>query len=435
MSFQNTISGKEFCRRNCGSLSKEKFYEEYYRIIHTAYLRANGEQCIDIIRKDFEECFGSDLDNISVSYIYATTKYLVYDVIVSSLLKDGKVDSQYYYNKLVVDIGFDVWLIKSIEAETRLTMSDFYSWQPLPKTDKTDRQINDFWHFKLPKSHNFGHLYNAVAPFKTHIYETYLKLLTANTDFENDVKQLEAIIAFLKEELGVSDELAKAVQEVEEADSREAMESLEEKQVEETLAEEVKAADEEDQLAEQVKDIEAEDPFVLVDLEDEEDKEKVAEEAAAEEAAAEEAAVDEFPVAEAPAEEVPVEPEAVVDEVPAEPVIAEAPAEPVAEEVPAEPPVAEEAPAPVKALEPGDMMPYASLPSADAPIIKIVEPEPQKPLFVQGAKQFEKKEPVKGFKESGFKITKKKVVTAAVCLALASTVVVPLALLLGKKKK
>ena len=107
MSFQNTISMKEFCKRNCGSMSKEKFYEEYYRIIHTAYLRCEGRPCIETIRDDFENSFGSKLDNISISYIYATTKYLVYDVVVSSLLGDGRIDSQYYYNKLVIDIGFD----------------------------------------------------------------------------------------------------------------------------------------------------------------------------------------------------------------------------------------------------------------------------------------------------------------------------------------
>ena len=110
------------------------------------------------------------------------------------------------------------------------------------------------------------------------------------------------------------------------------------------------------------------------------------------------------------------------------------------------------------------MMPYASAPKADGPVIRLVEPENEaepvksvasfkseepenapenkpsekpenQPLFVQKIKQFEQRNPIKGFKESGFKITKKKVITAAVCLALASTVVVPMAIILGKKRK
>ena len=88
------LIGKKLYNAICRFDHDNAAREEYYRIIHTAYLRANGNSCIDVIRTDFENCFGITPDNISISYIYATTKYLVYDVVVSSLLSDGKIDSQ-----------------------------------------------------------------------------------------------------------------------------------------------------------------------------------------------------------------------------------------------------------------------------------------------------------------------------------------------------
>ncbi len=542
MSFQNTISMKEFCRRNCGSMSKEKFYEEYYRIIHTAYLRCEGRPCIETIRDDFENSFGSKLDNISISYIYATTKYLVYDVVVSSLLGDGRIDSQYYYNKLVIDIGFDVWLIKSIESEVRLTMNDFYSWQPLPKNDRTDRQIYDFWHFKLPNSRNFGHLYSAVVPFKKHIYKTYYKLLKANTDYENDPKQLEVLIAFLEEELakmgefsaektaepesepvfenkdttavsavqdssaeasavqdssdgvsGVQDTsagtsaapdtaglpseeaVAQSVFETELADEVEKAEDqdlsidedfidldgeIQDKEDEEHLLETEEPADD---AADISKAVVPDEPFSLQDaltkeldetisILDGPDEEGPVETAQVEECHAETAKIEEGPVEtaqveenavvrdeiqcfgpQAPAEKKDdiVEMHTTEDMLAAQPKVNIRVVEPVSEE---------SASTPVPSETEHNAAPEINI--AAAPEETFTETAKR---ISEAAKNFARNtinkvsetanKSVKGFKDGKISITKKKVVTAAVCLALAGTVVVPLAIMFGKGRK
>ena len=197
MNFQTTISGKEFCRRNCGNYGKEKFFEEYYRILHTAYLRSDNNSCLDVIRNDFENSFGSELDNVSVSYIYATAKYLVYDVVVAALLSDGRIDSQYYYNKLIVELGFDVWLIYTMEKGVRPTMNDFYNWQPLEKNRKTESVIDDFWHFKLPKAHKFSHLYDGIKQYKKEILEAYRRLLLAKHDTLLDNTAVNLILSYI----------------------------------------------------------------------------------------------------------------------------------------------------------------------------------------------------------------------------------------------
>lgn len=197
MNFQNSISSKDFCKKNCGGCSKEKFFEEYYRILHTAYLRSNNSSCLDIIRNDFENSFGTDLDTASVSYIYATSKYLVYDVVVAALLSDGKIDSQYYFYKLIIELGFDVWLISALESGIRLTMNDFYKWLPLPKNEKTERAVSDFWHFRLPKAHKFSHLYDGIKQYKRDILITYRRLLLAKNDVILDVESVNQIVRYI----------------------------------------------------------------------------------------------------------------------------------------------------------------------------------------------------------------------------------------------
>ncbi len=203
MGYQNTISGKEFCKKNCGSVGKDLFYEEYYRILHTCYLRAKDESCIDLIRQEFHLTFGIELDRESISYIYATAKYFVYDVVISSLLNDGRIDSKYYYSKLAIEIGFDVWLIRCMEQHKPINTAAFLSWLPLEKSDKTERAVNDFWNFKLPKNKDFQHIYLGLVEYRSDILSCYRKLINKNTAFEDDREAVNLILHYLDEELTV----------------------------------------------------------------------------------------------------------------------------------------------------------------------------------------------------------------------------------------
>ncbi len=180
MGYPSTISGREFCRRNAGNVSKDQFYEEYYRILHTSYLKKTSDHCIDVIRQEFVNTFGTDPDRESISYIYSTAKYFVYDSVIQSLTTDGKIDSQFYLTKLLVEVGFDAWFLTQTREGLELNFDKFRDFVPLEKSERNKKSIDDFLSYKLPRSKDYSSLYAAILPFKDQILTCYDRLVNVN---------------------------------------------------------------------------------------------------------------------------------------------------------------------------------------------------------------------------------------------------------------
>ncbi len=209
MGYPSTISGREFCRRNSGNVSKDQFYEEYYRILHTSYLRSNSEHCIDIIKKEFMDTFGIAPDHESISYIYSTAKYFVYDSVILSLTTDGKIDSQFYLTKLLIELGFDAWFLTKTKEGTELNFDLFKAFIPLEKSEKTKKSIDDFLLYKLPRSKDYRSLYIAMLPYKEQILGCYERLIQANSadELPSDTQMQSDEDAVIQEDITVHEDI------------------------------------------------------------------------------------------------------------------------------------------------------------------------------------------------------------------------------------
>lgn len=216
MGLQKLISGNEFCRKNRGKISHKRFYEEYYRILHTAYLNAGECSCIEIIKEECENTFGITPDSSSLTFILATAKYLADDDVISELLGDGVLESKYNFQRLAIEIGFDVWLLTGLDKKRKFKKKDFYQWLPLSKSERTELAVKEFWNLRLPKTKNYKYLYERLLPYRTSILECYRKLLLKNHYPEDDREALNRILHYLDEELPAecpyTQEMAKTVE-------------------------------------------------------------------------------------------------------------------------------------------------------------------------------------------------------------------------------
>lgn len=178
---QRTHRGRKFYRRNHGKLKKDMFYLSYYRILHTAYLQ-NQTYCLPTVKSMFADTFGHEPDVWSQYYLMDTETCFINDAVLDKLNHQAVFSDLNTLSTLLIEIGFDVYLIKCLKNGERLNRKQFYRWLPIKKNYKLKKTVKAFWKNRLPKEKSFQQLYVLLQPYTTEILTVYRKLL-----IENDV--------------------------------------------------------------------------------------------------------------------------------------------------------------------------------------------------------------------------------------------------------
>lgn len=198
----HTHKGKRFFRSNHAELSKDKFFLMYYRILHTAYL--NGEQsCINSVKQMCEESFGAELNTHSIAYITNSEPCFVNDTVVELLNNSGKFFCPECLKLMLIEIGFDVYLMQTIESNKVPNRKAFYRWLPLKKGHNLKKMIKNFWKERLPKEKFLTSLYYLLENYKNGILATYRKLLVENDIVLLTSAEKESILSYIDTNLAV----------------------------------------------------------------------------------------------------------------------------------------------------------------------------------------------------------------------------------------
>lgn len=239
---KRTFADKKFRRLNHGEIPKSKFALHYYRILHTAYLKQE-HFCMSAVKKLFAESFGHEPNTWSVNYMSNKERFLINDTITDSLNKSGRLEYPDCLLPLFVEIGFDVYLIQSIEENTKLSARKFRHWLPLKKDRKLKHAVKHFWKYRLPKEKLLKSLYYQLEPYKNEILTTYRNMLTENTAFVSDIKEKDAILAYITQALGLAEVTsvleaccAQVYDEIDEESAQEAAVVTEESSVQNSVA-------------------------------------------------------------------------------------------------------------------------------------------------------------------------------------------------------
>lgn len=194
-----THQGRRFFRLNrAKNMKKDEFFLNYYRILHTAYLKRQ-RFCIAAVKRMFLDSFGLEPDAWSVSYILDTEKCFVNDAITEALAKKGSIECQDCLYRMLIEIGFDVYLIQTIEGEKKPEKNDFLEWLPLQK-DKTLKEIvSCFWKERLPKEKQLFMLYYQLEPYREELIKTYRRILRSNESPQLQPQKKELILSELGE--------------------------------------------------------------------------------------------------------------------------------------------------------------------------------------------------------------------------------------------
>jgi len=198
-----TFKGRRFYRLNHADLSKSMFFLSYYRILHTAYLKRQ-RYCITAVKKMFVESFGLEPDAWSISYITDTEKCFVNDIITEALNKNGRIDCPNCLRQMLIEIGFDTYLIKTVSEEKKPDFKSFYAWLPMKKERSLKKAVKCFWKERLPKEKLLFNLYYQLEPYKREILTCYRKMLLANDTLMIQTAGKEVILEYINENLGVS---------------------------------------------------------------------------------------------------------------------------------------------------------------------------------------------------------------------------------------
>lgn len=194
----HTWKAKKFFRLNHNKASKRKFFLAYYRILHTAYIKKQDKGIIDTIKKLFLESMDRELDAWSVFYLLNTEKCFADDSITDSLLHDGRIECPDKLRKLLIEIGFDVFLIQSTIAEKKVSRKSFYRWLPMRKSREIRSYVNCFWKERIPKEKMLSQLFYQLEPFKNNILTAYRTLLLGNDTILTAVPEKDSILSYVE---------------------------------------------------------------------------------------------------------------------------------------------------------------------------------------------------------------------------------------------
>jgi len=195
-----TYKGRRFYRLNHAEYSKSKFFLSYYRILHTAYLQGETP-CISTVNRMFEETFGSEPNTWSVSYITKTESCFVNDTIVESLTQGGKFNCPDSLRQILIEIGFDVYLMQSMETKKKPNRKDFYRWLPLKKEHRLKKLVNNFWKERIPKEKLLSGLGYQLESYKNEILSIYRKLLLENDILVMPTIETDAVLSYISSSL------------------------------------------------------------------------------------------------------------------------------------------------------------------------------------------------------------------------------------------
>ena len=192
--------GRRFYRLNHAKMSKSMFFLSYYRILHTAYLKRQ-RYCIASVKRMFVDTFGLEPDAWSVSYITDTEKCFVNDIITEALNKNGVIVCPECLRQMLIEIGFDVYLIQSVSFDKKPDKNAFYQWLPMKKDRTLKKTVKCFWKERLPKEKLLFNLYYQLEPYKREILSVYRKLLLANDTLLIKADEKEAVLEYINSEL------------------------------------------------------------------------------------------------------------------------------------------------------------------------------------------------------------------------------------------
>jgi len=193
---RHTHKNRKFCRLNRGKMSKDMFYLSYYQLLHTAYLRTVSDTK-EAVRDLFVELFGHEPDKWSADFIDKTEQCLANDGVTQSLIADGSIESGDILNQLLIEIGFDVYLLQTAGSVRRPTRKEFYNWLPVKKSLKQKKMVKRFWKRRLPKEKLLFSLYHQLEPYKYEILTVYRKLLLANDAALIKPDKKEAVLVYI----------------------------------------------------------------------------------------------------------------------------------------------------------------------------------------------------------------------------------------------
>ena len=192
--------GRRFYRLNHAKMSKSMFFLSYYRILHTAYLKRQ-RYCIASVKRMFVDTFGLEPDAWSVSYITDTEKCFVNDIITEALNKNGVIACPECLRQMLIEIGFDVYLIQSVSFDKKPDKNSFYQWLPMKKDRTLKKTVKCFWKERLPKEKLLFNLFYQLEPYKREILSVYRKLLLANDTLLIKADEKEAVLEYINSEL------------------------------------------------------------------------------------------------------------------------------------------------------------------------------------------------------------------------------------------
>ena len=194
---RRTWKNKKFYRLNHEKMSKNKFWLAYYQILHTAYAKKQSCGILETIKTLFFERFGCELNQWSMSYISDTEKCFGNDDITDVLTGSGRIECPDKLRRLLVEIGFDVYLIQTAEAGKKPGRNRFYQWLPIKKDRGIKKMVRCFWKERLPKERWLLELFYHLEPFKNDILSTYRILLSGNDTILTAVPEKDSVLAYI----------------------------------------------------------------------------------------------------------------------------------------------------------------------------------------------------------------------------------------------
>ena len=210
---QRTHRGRKFYRKNHGKLKKDMFYLSYYRILHTAYLRQET-YCLPTVKSMFADTFGSEPDVWSQYYLMDTEDCFINDAVLDNLNHQAVFTNLNTLSKLLIEIGFDVYLIQCLKKGERLSRKQFYRWLPIKKSHKLKKTVKAFWKNRLPKEKSLQQLYVLLQPYTTEIFSVYHKLLLENDVLLTMTPQRAYVLEMINEMLTEQEEINELTEEL-----------------------------------------------------------------------------------------------------------------------------------------------------------------------------------------------------------------------------
>ncbi len=202
---QHTHRGRKFYRMNHGKMSKDSFFLTYYRILHTAYLKQQ-EYCIPVIKDMFQEALGHEPNAWSLYYMMDTESCFSDDSVIHNIHHNSRFTNMDMLQTLLVEIGFDVYLLQCFEKNKKLSRKSFYRWLPMKNSHKLKKLVKRFWKERLPKEKLFQQLFLQLQPFAFEIRTVYKKLLIENDVLFTMTPQRAVVLTEIESLLKLDDE-------------------------------------------------------------------------------------------------------------------------------------------------------------------------------------------------------------------------------------